>query len=271
MAGFQRAKAEQAALKMGIYGPPGAGKTFTSLLVAEGLASSTVNSYVRILGIALEAAVKLDALARNPARAVKLPKIEKRRGPILSVEEVREFLKAAGKTRHGPMIFVAILTGKRWDELASLHWADVQLDRKAFYVRHAKRPASERAVALSGTAMTEILLQQRRVKDMRAAAGKLWVDNDLVFPSRRGAALDDSDFNRDWHKLVDVRWPGLHFHDLRHECTTLLAWAGVMPQTAQKMLGHASIEETVGTYTHVLPSDIEAAAERLDAFIAGVR
>lgn len=38
MPGFRKAKAEQAALKMGIYGPPGSGKTFTSLLVAEGLA-----------------------------------------------------------------------------------------------------------------------------------------------------------------------------------------------------------------------------------------
>lgn len=37
MAGFRKAKAEQAALKIGIYGPPGAGKTFTSLLLAEGL------------------------------------------------------------------------------------------------------------------------------------------------------------------------------------------------------------------------------------------
>lgn len=41
MAGFQRAKAEQAAVKMGIYGPPGAGKTFTSLLIAEGLAQAS--------------------------------------------------------------------------------------------------------------------------------------------------------------------------------------------------------------------------------------
>lgn len=39
MAGFQRAKAEQAAVKMAIYGPPGSGKTFTSLLLAEGLAA----------------------------------------------------------------------------------------------------------------------------------------------------------------------------------------------------------------------------------------
>lgn len=38
MSGFRKAKAEQAALKLGIYGPPGSGKTFTSLLLAEGLA-----------------------------------------------------------------------------------------------------------------------------------------------------------------------------------------------------------------------------------------
>ena len=41
MAGFRKAKAEQAALKMGLYGPPGSGKTFTSLLLAEGLAKLT--------------------------------------------------------------------------------------------------------------------------------------------------------------------------------------------------------------------------------------
>lgn len=41
MSGFRKAKAEQAALKMGVYGPPGSGKTFTSLLIAEGLAGVT--------------------------------------------------------------------------------------------------------------------------------------------------------------------------------------------------------------------------------------
>jgi len=35
---FRRAKAEQAALRLGMYGPPGSGKTFTALLIAEGLA-----------------------------------------------------------------------------------------------------------------------------------------------------------------------------------------------------------------------------------------
>lgn len=37
MAGFRKAKAEQAALKVGIFGPPGSGKTFTTLLCLEGI------------------------------------------------------------------------------------------------------------------------------------------------------------------------------------------------------------------------------------------
>lgn len=39
MSGFQRANGQQAAIKMGIYGPPGSGKTFSTLLMAEGLAA----------------------------------------------------------------------------------------------------------------------------------------------------------------------------------------------------------------------------------------
>lgn len=41
MAGFKKAKAEQAALKLGLYGAPGSGKTFTSLLIAEGLSKQS--------------------------------------------------------------------------------------------------------------------------------------------------------------------------------------------------------------------------------------
>jgi len=36
MARFGKAAPKQARLKVAIYGPPGSGKTFTSLLMAEG-------------------------------------------------------------------------------------------------------------------------------------------------------------------------------------------------------------------------------------------
>lgn len=41
MSGFRKAKPQQAAIKMSMYGPPGSGKTFTALLFAEYLAKAT--------------------------------------------------------------------------------------------------------------------------------------------------------------------------------------------------------------------------------------
>lgn len=41
MAGFRKASAPQSALKVSIYGPPGSGKTYSTLLFAEGLAKAT--------------------------------------------------------------------------------------------------------------------------------------------------------------------------------------------------------------------------------------
>lgn len=41
MGGFRKAEAKQAALKIGVYGASGSGKTFTTLLCAEGLAKVT--------------------------------------------------------------------------------------------------------------------------------------------------------------------------------------------------------------------------------------
>lgn len=40
MATFAKAKPKQARLKLGVYGPPGSGKTFTALLFSEGLAAA---------------------------------------------------------------------------------------------------------------------------------------------------------------------------------------------------------------------------------------
>jgi hypothetical protein len=41
MPGFQKLQPLKATLKIGLYGPAGSGKTFTSLLIAEGLARHT--------------------------------------------------------------------------------------------------------------------------------------------------------------------------------------------------------------------------------------
>ena len=44
----------------------------------------------------------------------------------------------------------------------------------------------------------------------------------------------------------------VRLYDLRHTCATLLLSGNVHPKYVQELLGHASIAQTLDTYSHVL-------------------
>ena len=46
--------------------------------------------------------------------------------------------------------------------------------------------------------------------------------------------------------------PKFRFHDLRHQCATLLLQKGVHPKVVSEILGHSQISLTLDTYSHVL-------------------
>ena len=52
----------------------------------------------------------------------------------------------------------------------------------------------------------------------------------------------------------------MRFHDLRHTHATLMLKQGVHPKIVSERLGHASVNITLDTYSHVLPGLQEAAA-----------
>ena len=58
--------------------------------------------------------------------------------------------------------------------------------------------------------------------------------------------------------------PKIRFHDLRHTCATLLLSQNVNPKVVSEMLGHATIAITLDTYSHVLPTMQESAAEAME-------
>jgi len=62
--------------------------------------------------------------------------------------------------------------------------------------------------------------------------------------------------------------PVIRFHDLRHTAATLLLLAGENPKVVSERLGHASVEITLNTYSHVLPAMQKAAADPLDRLFA---
>ena len=87
-----------------------------------------------------------------------------------------------------------------------------------------------------------------------------------VFSSKNGNSLSVHNLhNRSWKPLLkDAGLPNIRFHDLRHTCATLLLSKGVHPKLVQELLGHSSIEITLDTYSHVLPSMGDGVASAMD-------
>jgi integrase len=60
----------------------------------------------------------------------------------------------------------------------------------------------------------------------------------------------------------------LRFHDLRHTFATLMLKSGEHPKVVQEMMGHATINITLDTYSHVLPDMQDMAADRLGGLLS---
>jgi integrase len=162
------------------------------------------------------------------------------------------------------LYIVAVHAGLRLGELLALGWEDVDLDRGVLHVHRAlsdgefttpKTKRSRRRIDLSAGSIAALKKHRMRQLEERMARAGLWQDHGLVFPSSVGTPLSHRNVVRSFKAVL--RRAGLptaiRLYDLRHTCATLLLIRNVHPKYVQELLGHASIAQTLDTYSHVLP------------------
>jgi integrase len=233
---------------------------------------------------ALQTAVEWGLLARNPADAVKPPRAQAVEMQTWDEDEIAAFLEAARQTPYFALFHTALFIGARRSELLALRWSDIDLLLCQIHITHSlhvlkggrvviRQPKSakgRRMIALSP--LTVSVLREHREKQVleRAMLGIPLKDDDLVFSDIEGEPLLPNTVTHAWIKLV--RRTGLkpiRLHDARHSHASILLKLGTHPKIVQERLGHASIQITLDTYSHVAPGLQEAAAARFDrAFTA---
>ena len=83
-----------------------------------------------------------------------------------------------------------------------------------------------------------------------------------------GEPLKPALFSRAFQKQAKrAGVPVIRLHDLRHTYATIALQHGVHPKVVQERLGHRSITVTLDTYSHVIPSLQESAAEMIGSVI----
>jgi integrase len=262
-------------LKLKALTPAHARSLYREKLDCE-LSPRTVQYIHVTLHKALKQAVMDGLIPRNIADAVKAPQAHKIEVTPLTPAEVKVLLSAASGDRLETLYITAIHTGLRRSELLGLKWTDIDLDARTLSVQRSldrdgtfnppKRNKSRRSVKLTAQAAEALKGHRARQNEERLQLGSLWEDWGLVFPNRSGKPMNaDYLYHRGFRPLLErAELSGFTFHSLRHTCATLLLSKNVNPKIVSEMLGHATISQTMDTYSHVMPGMQEVAAAALE-------
>jgi integrase len=183
----------------------------------------------------------------------------------LDREQARRLLEAVRGDRLEALYVLAVYTGMRPGELLGLKWVDVDLDGNDGSLRinralsngkltEPKRKRSRRRIDLSAGSIVALKVHRKRQLEERMQKAGLWRDHGLVFPSSVGTPLSHRNVVRAFKQLLKrAALPEkVRLYNLRHTCATLLLSSNVHPKYVQELLGHASIAQTLDTYSHVL-------------------
>ena len=256
-------------------------RQFYATLAANGATPSTRGKVHTILHRAFKLAAREGLLPNNPAALVEPPKYKPAERQVLTAEQARALLRAAEGDRLEAFFVLLILTGARRGELLALHWSDVDFENHRITIRHTleelngqhrlkppKTKAGRRIVGISEAAVSALRDHQARM--MREGLAGC----DIVFCDLAGGFLRASNVHRrHWQPirkaagLPDGLWQNLHIHDMRHTHASGLFAEGLDVLQISERLGHADVNVTLSTYTHLLPGRESAAPAAFDDFL----
>jgi len=198
---------------------------------SRGFSMSGINIELRHLKAAFSYAVQLTLIDENPFMGVKMMKVEQRKPVFLTKDQARKLLSVAEGYSVYHYILLALHTGARISELASLKWKNIHLEQKQIKVMG--KGSKERTIPIHDTLVDYLNTLPRK--------------NEYVAPGMRNI----HNIDRKFRKITDAC--GLHefrFHDLRHTYASWLAQNEIGIKTIQEILGHESIKTTM-IYVHI--------------------
>jgi integrase len=220
---------------------------------------ATANRILTQLKAALNLAHRDGHAASDDAwrRVRPFPKVDAAHIRYLTDDEAKRLVNACASDLR-ELVTAALLTGCRYQELAKLRRADVDLNASVLLIRAAKGGEPRHAVLTAEA--TEFFARQMAGKSSNA----LLFERDQV--TRQATRTRPTETCRmPWgrsHHFRPLREaceaagiaPAVSFHILRHTHASRLAMRGVPMSVIAAQLGHASVRMTEKHYAHLAPS-----------------
>lgn len=231
-----------------------------------------------VLRQALDQAVEDRLIAHNPiTRRISGPKVPTSSGKALTVEQARALLAAARGHRLEVAIRLTLGLGLRRGEVCGLRWVDTNFEAGTLTVRgqlisnvgeglewvEPKTPTAVRVLRLPAVLLGALRWHQTRQEAERKVMG--WEASPYIFTSvSNGGPLPPSSLYDAFRGVAEeAGLQGFRLHDLRHSAASMLLAEGVPLKRVQAILGHARGSTTLNVYGHLIPTDTDDSAERL--------
>lgn len=254
-----------------------------------GLSATTVKHFHTTLKQALNKAVELGYIVKNPSVNCILPKDSLPKKLYLTSQEQDKVFKALDVSdRYELAIMLDFATGIRQGELIALTWDDVNLETEVIrinksysitknrdtsidkkYIRTiktTKNRSSVREIPIPKYLVALLKKHKLNMIEENLAKGRSNEEYNVVFQTSTGNYLNPKNINRAWIRLLEkAQVDHVPLHGIRHSFTTRLAEMGINPKVAQVLLGHSSISTTLNIYSHVNQDLKRSAAIAIDS------
>jgi len=176
----------------------------------------------------------------NPVSISKLLPEHNQVERILTREEEARLINSSSPELRS-IIICALNTGMRKNEIITLSWDNIDIDRNVITLEHTNTKSKKTRRIPINSVLRKLLLEQR-----------LKVGNsNYVFLSSKGQPYKRHDSLKQAFtgacKRANIS--GLRFHDLRHTAATRMIEAGASIVAVSRILGHADLKTTM-RYAH---------------------
>lgn len=252
-------------------------KDFLLKKIKAGYAAKSVTLMRDVIGGVFNYAIDKEIVQESPVKGVTkrldLKRDRSKEVDPLDRQETDIFLQACQKQipEYHLFFYTALRTGLRLGELLALKWGDIDLNSKYMRVRRSYKlgkfsePKNHkgRRVDLSDQLVKEIKAHKAKEKQKGLKLG-LGDAPELVF-NRNGKPIEQNYIRRVFKRVLDkAGLREIRLHDLRHTYASQLLSLGESPMYVKEQLGHHSIQLTVDTYGHWIPSEGKTGVNRLD-------
>lgn len=228
----------------------------------------TIKNRISLLNSAYKSAIRRGLLNYNPCEYALIPKQVKPDINILSEDDIPRFLKALDSRSLDFKVFceLALFCGLRRSELFGLYKSDITDVVTVNKVRHRingedviqtpKTKSSVRTLAVPKFVQQDVALL---IKDQQSRPH----NSEFLILNGFGEPVHHSWANKHLNALIaNNDLPHITVHGLRHTYASMLINAGIPIAEVSTQLGHASIDITLRTYTHLF-TDASTASRRI--------